>query len=1373
MTGGGRASAEGDAAIAIAGDAYGPISTTYIATQVLAGGAVPVSAAVMDPSDVFAAAGIGSFTGREWLTTAVDQFMAGAQCGYVLVEAGAGLGKTAFAAWMVRERGYLSHFSRYSEGGSARGALRNLAGQLIRDMGGAGGEFAGLVPEWAQYPAGFQNLLARAASATREGGGRLVIVADGMDEAERPDGSLAFGLPVVLPAGVFVIGTYRTGCSPGRPDCPSVKLRIDSGDQRNLDDITAFLAAATREKVLAARLAAARMDPAGFTGLLASRCGGVWVYLRYVLEELRLGLRQPGEISSLPGGLRGYYADQIDRWRRDPAWETELLPLLATLAVAAEPLAQDALARLASISKPAARRILDLTFRPLLATAADSSGERGYEIYHASLREFVSPGAAVGSEEAESYDLVAMAAELAHAATAAHTRIADHYLATFGGLPDGLPALAADPALARADDGYPLRHLARHLEHAGRADDLHRLLTAGHASGSGMANTWYAAHDLADKIGPYADDLNRARRIAAASADSDITSGRHAQALGTELRYALMLASLTTRADSIPVALLDRLLETGTWSIRRGLDHASRVSDPDERAWAITIVLARADDKSKPRIAAEALAATAAISDGLARAKALVTLAPHLPEPMLEQALAVAAATSSDYWRARALMMLVPHLPGARRATVVEQALAAATGISSERSRAEALGALAPHLPEARRSTVMEQALAAATAISDELARAKALVTLAPHLPEPMLEQALAAAAALSSEIGRAETLGALGKRLPEPRRTALLQQALATALSWKVHQANALRALAPHLSEPMLEQALADAIVVDPAAWDRARIVGPSLEALAPYLPASVLEDALAEAAAISWSKEGAAALVALAPRLPVPRRAEAAEQALTAVTASCWDNDLAYALDALAPHLSKPRLDGALAAALATTIHHEGSRATVLGTLAPHLPEALLEQALATATTISDENQRARALGGLAPHLPEPLLTRALSATVGSWDQVQAEVLGALAPHLPEPRRTAVLEQALAAAVAISSDHTRARALGALAPHLPEPLLGKAVDAAAAISYKNNRARALGELAPHLPEPRRSALIAEALRAAVATFNTSSGAETLGVLVPHLPEPYRTRILAKVLPAAISIDATSSTSHLKALAPHLPASLLEQALTDASALRSEGDRVEALAALAPQLPEPRRTAVLGEALTAAVAISSDYTRQKALAELAPHLAGPLLEQAITAATNLKGEHSRAEILGALAPHLTEPRRTAFLEDALTVAIGGRRGRLSRQLQRLAERDLAKLAPHLPAPLLEKALATGPSASGARAALARRAEILIPAQGVSWFVGFLRGCLSGAGRDACLAVISEAASQVAEIGGAEAVWECVQAVDDVLRWWP
>ena len=74
-------------------------------------------------------------------------------------------------------------------------------------------------------------------------------------------------------------------------------------------------------------LAAVGTDQAEFIDLLAERCGGVWVYLRYVLDELRLGTRRPDQISDLPSKLPGYYADQIRRWQQDPGWHTGLLPL--------------------------------------------------------------------------------------------------------------------------------------------------------------------------------------------------------------------------------------------------------------------------------------------------------------------------------------------------------------------------------------------------------------------------------------------------------------------------------------------------------------------------------------------------------------------------------------------------------------------------------------------------------------------------------------------------------------------------------------------------------------------------------------------------------------------------------------------------------------------------------------------------------------------------------------------------------------------------------------------------------------------------------------------------------------------------------------
>jgi hypothetical protein len=115
--------------------------------------------------------------------------MATSPCGYVFIEADAGLGKTAFAAWLVKTRGYLSHFSRHSAGTSVPGALGNLAVQLITRYGLEDQAPGGLLPQWAREPGGFESLLAAAASkAGRQG--PVVLVADGMDEADACPASL-------------------------------------------------------------------------------------------------------------------------------------------------------------------------------------------------------------------------------------------------------------------------------------------------------------------------------------------------------------------------------------------------------------------------------------------------------------------------------------------------------------------------------------------------------------------------------------------------------------------------------------------------------------------------------------------------------------------------------------------------------------------------------------------------------------------------------------------------------------------------------------------------------------------------------------------------------------------------------------------------------------------------------------------------------------------------------------------------------------------------------------------------------------------------------------------------------------------------------
>src|SRR6476646_5124319 len=66
----------------------------------------------LSPRETFARHDPDRFVGRKWLTDQVDEFLAQEKCGYFVLEADAGLGKSAFLTELVRTRRYLHHFVR-------------------------------------------------------------------------------------------------------------------------------------------------------------------------------------------------------------------------------------------------------------------------------------------------------------------------------------------------------------------------------------------------------------------------------------------------------------------------------------------------------------------------------------------------------------------------------------------------------------------------------------------------------------------------------------------------------------------------------------------------------------------------------------------------------------------------------------------------------------------------------------------------------------------------------------------------------------------------------------------------------------------------------------------------------------------------------------------------------------------------------------------------------------------------------------------------------------------------------------------------------------------------------------------------------------
>lgn len=201
----------------------------------------------------------------------------------------------------------------------------------------------------------------------------------------------------------------------------------------------------------------------------------------------------------------------------------------------------------------------------------------------------------------------------------------------------------------------------------------------------------------------------------------------------------------------------------------------------------------------------ESLRAAATFND-LARAQALIRIAPRLPARLSSEALALCASIRQEHWRAGALEAVVQFLPDARKG----DALKIAAEIDLAYSRGRAIAGIAPYLS----SSLLDEALNVLETIQhDWLGYSAAITGLAPYLGDASLQRAITAASReLTAGEHRVEALTALGSRLPlGAKRTELLSDALITseAITDAVGRVRSLRLLLPHLPVTLQERAV------------------------------------------------------------------------------------------------------------------------------------------------------------------------------------------------------------------------------------------------------------------------------------------------------------------------------------------------------------------------------------------------------------------------------------------------------------------------------------------------------------------------------------------------------------------------------------
>ena len=298
------------------------------------------------------------FEGREEEKHKLDEFLTNNSSGVLLVTAAAGFGKSALLSHWQKTRqddffiAYHCFSYRYEKTRSVSEAYRHLLKQLYYYHKIKNGQFP-------KDENGMRDILVgMLREPVSEDGKRLVIVLDGLDEADKTFEPFFTSLP----AGVFVIASARAEKGE-KPEY--LRNWIDNAQILPLERLPREAIPKWLEQI--SELATYSQDE-DFVTRLDETTDGFPLYLRYLLDDLRQAAIKRQDVQAVlkdsPGGFKDYVKEQfrqlakIKEIKRQP----EVQELFALLSVALGALSEHDIQHLTSLT------VWDLADLPWQAT---------------------------------------------------------------------------------------------------------------------------------------------------------------------------------------------------------------------------------------------------------------------------------------------------------------------------------------------------------------------------------------------------------------------------------------------------------------------------------------------------------------------------------------------------------------------------------------------------------------------------------------------------------------------------------------------------------------------------------------------------------------------------------------------------------------------------------------------------------------------------------------------------------------------------------------------------------------------------------------------------------------------------------------------
>jgi hypothetical protein len=340
--------------------------------------------------DALIADKIRNFVGRRFVFDALDEFLNKQNSGYFVIRGVPGIGKSAFMAKLVNDRGYVHHFNIASQNiRSTRAFLENICAQIIACYDLEHKEF----PQNATDDSGFMvQCLSEAAAKIKDKNQKIVVAIDSLDEADRLGLASSVNnlfLPHSLPEGVYIVLTTRPLADVRLEVSHKQVLDLEANSAGNLQDITEYIEAFMQRPAMQARISTLGYKPDEFLTALRGKSQGNFMYLYHVLPDIEAGKLMPSSVDDLPDGLLDYYQRHWRQMRdgKEKEFDTLYEPIVCILGVAQEPVTVQQIATWTKLSQGQVKTSIQL-WREFLEEE-QVENEHRYRIYHASFQDFL------------------------------------------------------------------------------------------------------------------------------------------------------------------------------------------------------------------------------------------------------------------------------------------------------------------------------------------------------------------------------------------------------------------------------------------------------------------------------------------------------------------------------------------------------------------------------------------------------------------------------------------------------------------------------------------------------------------------------------------------------------------------------------------------------------------------------------------------------------------------------------------------------------------------------------------------------------------------------------------------------------------------